>query len=177
MFGKLLVWAAVAAGVAGFFMPLVVAERDGVTVSLSALTLVSGAQEALASATQQASDQMGATEEQAAQADALVQAANTPAGLQSVTDAMRSLALVLFAPTILLLLVALFGLKRYGRGLAAVALVAGVAAVGLWSVVSGQAGQTAGVSLGLGLTLILAGGGLGALGGLIKPEPKAAPAA
>lgn len=178
MFGKWMVWAAVAAGVAGFFLPLVVADHNGISVSLSPLTLLSGAEEALAATTHQAADQLGANEEQRAEADAAAQAAITAEGLKGVTEAMRDLVFMLFAPTALLLLVSLFSLKRYGRGLASLALLGGLVAVGLWSIVSSQA-QSAQVSLGLGLTLVVVGGGLGTLGGLvglIKPEPKATPA-
>jgi hypothetical protein len=179
MIGKFLVWGACALGLIGFFLPMISVVQSGVTVELSAMTLVSGADKALEEAAKQAGDQVGASDKDKAEAKQMAKSVKGTEGAKEVTAAMQKLVLVMFAPTILLLLVSLIALKRYGRLLAVLALLAGIAGVGLWAIASGAVEGDKG-GLGLGMTLVMAGGALGALGGimgLIKPEPKAGEAA
>lgn len=175
MIGKYMVWAALAAGLVGFFLPMITVDQQGVQVSLSAMTLVSGAEKALEEAANQAGDQVGASDKDKADAKKMAKSIKGTEGAKEVTEAMQKLVLIMFAPTILLLIVTLVSLKRYGRGIAVLALLAGIAGIGLWAIASGAVDGQKGGGLGFGMTLVMVGGALGALGGLmglIKPEPK-----
>jgi hypothetical protein len=168
MIARILVILAVAAGVAAFFLPLVNVDAkvtvDGAMSShafdFSTFQIIQGA-----SGVESA---MGGFELPAEQRESVNEALNT----------IKAIVLIPFAPTAIFLLITLFGLKRFGRGLGITSLIIGLVAVGGWALINGAAKEqpNSGAAFGIALTLILVGGGLGILGGIMgiaKPEAKA----
>ena len=165
MIARILVVLALATGVAAFFLPVLSFELSHIglgndSVDMSMLQLSQGAK-GLESA-------LGGIE---VPVDARSEVDST---LGKVQVAM----MIPFAPTVLFLLIMIFGLKRFGRGLGVTSLLAGLLAIGGWALVNAAmaeapAGQ---VELGFAMTLVLVGGGLGVLGGIVgiaAPQPRA----
>jgi hypothetical protein len=175
MLGKYLVRAALFVGLVAFFLPVIVIQQKSLTVGLSSATLVQGREEIARSMGRQVSRQLLLGENRAPLDELLMASmfANTRE-LGSYIDAFRIFFTLLFAPTLLLLVVTLGSLRQYGRGLAVVALVAGILAAVIWAYVSGTSFESGSYRLGLGVDLILVSGVLGALGGvegIVRPEP------
>lgn len=157
-------------GVIGFFLPLVSVGHQGVTASFSTASLVSGVGDI-----RKHLDGVGElTEAQAAEAQAGVAAFNE--GLKQA----RPVFIAIFIPSALLLLLGILGIAvgRFGRGLGALALVCGLAAIGIYlllrSVVGEAASQEAAQgAIGSGAHLVALSGVLGLVFGisaLISPE-------
>jgi hypothetical protein len=86
-------------------------------------------------------------------------------------------------PAVLVLLFLLLGLRRFGRGLGVLVLLAGLAGLGCWAILEAAIDKVvkehpeAVLEKGTGLMLLAVCGALAALGGLvalIKPDPKVA---
>lgn len=93
--------------------------------------------------------------------------------------------LLVGGPGALLLLWALMGMSRFGRGLGTLALLTGLVGLGCWGLLrtaldeAAKKGEGYTTTQGLAVTLLLACGAVGALGGLMalfKPDPKPTPA-
>jgi|GEM_PF-2415354 len=175
MIGKYLVWAALGLGFIGFFLPMLTVTSGPVKVSLSGMDLMGDPASIIKKATDQAGDQVGASEGDKKKIAAAAKSSTAGADLSGAADKIKSAILILFAPTILFLIVTLMGFKmRYGRGLATLVLLGGLAGALVAGALSGESSPNG--EFGMGMTMILIGGvaGIGAgIMGLIKPEPKA----
>jgi len=169
MLGRLLVLAAFALGVVAFVVPFIsvdmAAEMGGPAgeppVSFSVMQIFQGAEEL-----------------QAAVPDIPMSDAER-VELDRMLGELRMVLLVPFVPSVIFLLIALLGLRRFGRAHGVVALVAGVLAVGMWLLLTSVAGspESPNVAAALGITLLLLGGLIGAAGGvagIARPQPKPA---
>lgn len=175
-FTKFMVLAGGVLGLVSFFMPYFVMPIEGSdsTVNLSpyvGFVGISAVEEVAEGAEVEAASALGA--DKAPAAAAAMKEAN------DMLDSIKMFLLIPVAPAIFLLLFGLLGLKgAFGRGLGAGSLLFGLVALAIWGLLSAALGEVDGeVSGGLGLTLLMACGALGAVGGLlalIKPERRAA---
>lgn len=173
MIGKLLVFLAFVAGGVGFVLPFIAAAapEGTIEVSVSAMQLIQGVEGV----------QAAMAETVAGAADAAV-AEKIGRSFGQMADQVRAFVAIVFAPTVLFLLIGLLGLRRFGRGLGAAALIVGGLTLAGWFIVTSAATEhSAGASatqvgFGLGFTLVLVGGVLGIVGGLaglIAPQQRA----
>lgn len=169
---RLLVLLAGLCGVGAFVMPLFtvqVTEGDA-SLAVSTLNILQGAESLR--------DRVKGTDVKMTDA----QVDDMDEGLQK---AKTTFLLLVGGPGALLLLFALLGMGRFGRGLALLSLLVGLAGVGCWALLrtaldeAAKKGDGYTTTPGLAVTLLLATGALGALGGLIgllRPERPAPPA-
>lgn len=162
---KFLVLAGGILGILAFFLPMVTVHRSGYTGSASAFQIIKGLEVA----------------SQAVNSDEVRAAAMNPEAVQSASegvDAMKGIVMAIFVPAILLAAIGALGVakRRFGRVAGTFSFLFGLIGLGIGALLHSAAGSDGGV----GLTLLLATGALGAVGGLlalIKPERQLAGAA
>jgi len=161
---KFLVLAGGILGILAFFLPMVTIHRADYSGSASAFQIIKGLQVAGDAVN---SDSVRAA---AMNSEAVSQAKE---GL----DAMKGIVMAIFVPAILLAAFGAFAVtkQRFGRAAGFFSLLFGLIGLGIGALLKSAAGADGGI----GLTLLLATGALGTVGGLlalIKPE-RAAPVA
>ena len=144
-------------GILAFFLPLVTVDRGGTSASVSAFQVIKGLD-----SVEVAVNEAGARREIDVE---------TTASAKSDIGAMKGIVMAIFAPAALLALLGAFGVKRrrFGRVAATFSLLAGLAGLGIASLLKGAAEGDSGI----GLTLLLVTGVAGIVGGVIglaKPE-------
>lgn len=144
-------------GLLAFFLPLVSVERGGHTASVSAFQVMKGLD-----AVEVAVDEGAATRE--------ISVESSASAKQDI-GAMKGIVMAIFAPAALLALLGGLGIgrKRFGRVAATFSLLAGIAGLGIASILKSAAEGDSGI----GLTLLMVTGAAGIVGGLIglvKPE-------
>src|SRR3954470_5176223 len=155
---KFLVLAGGILGILAFFLPMVTIHRAGYTGSGSAFPIIKG----LSVAT-------GAVSSEEVRAAAMNSEAVQSA--KEGLDAMKGIVMAIFIPAVLLAAIGALGVakKRFGRGAGVLAFLLGLVGLGIGALLKSAAGEDGGV----GLTLLLATGVLGTVGGLfalIKPD-------
>ena len=151
---KLIVLVGGILGILAFFLPLVSVERQGKSASVSAFQIMKGL------------DQV----EVAVDADRTMDVA-TSASAKKDVGALKGIVMAIFAPALLLTFIGGLGVarKRFGRVAGTFSLLAGLAGLGIASILKGAAEGDAGI----GLTFLLITGVTGVIGGLValvKPE-------
>lgn len=147
-------------GILAFFLPMVTLHRADYSGSASAFQIIKGLGAA--------SDAVSADQVQAASMTGDVQSAKE--GL----DAMKGIVMAIFVPAILLAAIGALGVskKKFGRVAGFFSLALGLVGLGIAVLLRSAAGEDAGV----GLSLLLAtglGGVVGGLLALVKPEKPA----
>lgn len=172
MIGKYCVIGALLAGILAFFLPFVSMQGPGpegnTEYTFSVMTLMQGAEGI-----------KGAVAEKVPEASMVSEAQTKKLG--EAMDALKSMLLIPFVPTVLFLVITLIGLRRFGRGLGVSSLLVGLVALGGWAILNaGMAAANEGgteATFEIGFTLLLIGALLGTLGGIMgiaKPQPKTA---
>ena len=155
---KFLVLAGGLLGIIAFFLPMVTVHRGGHEASVSAFQIIKGLN--------LASDAVGSeTVSHAAMNTEAV--ASAKEGL----DTMKGIVMAIFVPAILLAALGALGVskKKFGRGIGFFSFILGLAGLGIGALMKSAAGDDGGI----GLTLLLATGALGTVGGLfalVKPD-------
>jgi hypothetical protein len=158
---KLIVLVGGILGILAFFLPLVSVERQGHAASVSAFQIMKGL------------DQV----EVAVDADHTMDVATSTSARKDI-GALKGIVMAIFAPALLLSLLGGLGVarKRFGRVAGTFSLLAGLAGLGIASILKSAAEGDAGI----GLTVLLITGVAGLVGGLValvKPERPALVAA
>lgn len=155
---KFLVLAGGLLGILAFFLPMVTIHRADYSGSASAFQIIKGLSVA--------SDAVSSEEVRAA-------AMNSEAVSQAKEglDAMKGIVMAIFVPAILLAAIGALAVtkKKFGRGAGVFAFLLGLVGLGIGALLKSAAGDDGGI----GLTLLLATGVLGTLGGLfalVKPD-------
>lgn len=172
---KILVLVGGVLGIASFFMPYFTAHdsRTDSDISISPYVAFSGVdsiQDVAEGAAVDAAAELGA--------DKAASVQSNMAEVNEMLDSIKTFLLIPIAPAIFLILFGALGMKgRFGRGLGAGSLIFGILGLGIWALLNAALGEAEDINAGLGLTILMASGALGLLGGLmglIKPEPKTA---
>jgi hypothetical protein len=162
MFARVCISLAALIGIGAFFAPLVHVSQDGHEMAFSAFAMVQGV-------------------------DAMTASVDGPAlppefadSLNASLSEMRGPLLVPFAPAAIFALLALSAFRRFGRGHGVLALLTGLAGLGLWAIIQAAVkdSSTTRLASGLAITLVAASAGAGTLAGLtglFKPDPKIEP--
>jgi hypothetical protein len=155
---KFLVLAGGLLGIIAFFLPLVTVHRAGYEGSASAFQIIKGLQAA--------SDTVNSEEVRAAAMNS-----DAVASAKEGVDAMKGIVMAIFIPAILLAAIGALGVskRKFGRVAGGFSLLFGLIGLGIGALLSSAAGPDGGV----GLTLLLATGALGTVGGLlalVKPD-------
>lgn len=155
---KFLVLAGGILGILAFFLPMVTIHRADYSGSASAFQIIKGLSVASSAVDSE-------TVRVASMNTESVQSAKE--GL----DAMKGIVFAIFVPAILLAAIGAMGVskRRFGRVAGTFSLLLGLIGLGIGMLLVGAAGPDG----GLGLTLLLATGALGVVGGLlalVKPE-------
>lgn len=173
MIGKTCVIGALLAGVLAFFLPFITMKGPGpngapTDYTFSVIQLMQGAEGI-----------KDVVAEKVPEAN-LVSAADTEE-LGKAIDALKGMLLIPFVPTALFLLIALLGLRRFGRGLGVLSLLVGLLALAGWAILdaamSAASEEGTEAAFELGFTMLLVGALLGIVGGIAgiaKPQPKPA---
>ncbi|CAN5919704.1 hypothetical protein BH11MYX3_BH11MYX3_17320 [soil metagenome] len=155
---KFLVLAGGILGILAFFLPMVTIHRADYSGSASAFQLIKGLSVA--------SD---AVDSETVRAAAMNSEAVSSA--KEGLDAMKGIVFAIFVPAILLAAIGAFGVskRKFGRVAGVFSLLLGLIGLGIGALLKNAAGADAGI----GLSLLLATGALGTVGGLfalVKPE-------
>lgn len=147
-------------GLLAFFLPLVSVQRAGNSVSVSAFQVMKGLD-----TVEVAVHEAGAARRYDVETAAFASEAKKDIG------AMKGIVMAIFAPAALLVLLGGLGVgrKRFGRVAATFSLLAGIAGLGIASILKSAAEGDSGI----GLTFLLVTGVAGIVGGLmglVKPE-------
>lgn len=147
-------------GLLAFFLPLVSVQRAGGSASVSAFQVMKGLD-----TVEVAVNEAGTAKSYDVETAAFASEAKKDIG------AMKGIVMAIFAPAALLALLGGLGIgrKRFGRVAATFSLLAGIAGLGIASILKGAAEGDSGI----GLTLLLVTGAAGIVGGilgLVKPE-------
>lgn len=154
---KLIVLVGGILGILAFFLPLVSVERQGKSASVSAFQIMKGL------------DQVEVAVDDGVSRHSLNVA--TAESARKDIGALKGIVMAIFAPALLLSLLGGLGVarKRFGRVAGTFSLLAGLAGLGIASILKGAAEGDAGI----GLTFLLITGVAGVIGGLValvKPE-------
>jgi len=155
---KFLVLAGGILGILAFFLPMVTLHRADYSGSASAFQLIKGLSVA--------SDAVSSEDVRAA-----AMSSESVQSAKEGLDAMKGIVMAIFVPAILLAAIGALGVskRRFGRVAGVFSLLFGLIGLGIGALLNSAAGPDAGI----GLTLLLGTGVLGAVGGLfalIKPE-------
>lgn len=144
-------------GILAFFLPLVSVQRDAGSASVSAFQVMKGLD-----SVEVAVDEAGTKRE--------IDVATSASAKQDI-GALKGIVMAIFAPAALLVLLGGLGVgrKRFGRVAGTFALLAGIAGLGIASILKSAAEGDSGI----GLTFLLVTGVAGIVGGIMalaKPE-------
>lgn len=144
-------------GILAFFLPLVSVQRHGASATVSAFQVIKGLDQV-----EVAVDEAGAHRSIDVE---------TRAGAKKDIGAMKGIVMAIFAPAALLALIGGLGVarRRFGRGAGTLSLLLGLLGLGIAAVLKSAAEGDGGI----GLTILLATGIAGVVGGLaalFKPE-------
>jgi len=146
-------------GILAFFLPMVSVHREGSTGTVSAFQVIKGLEAITV--------QTGTHEAQVALADA----GSSTGEAQDALGKMKGIVAAVFVPALLLLLIGGVAVarKKFQRTSGAFALVIGLVGLGIAAILNGAAEGDGGIAI----SLLLATGTAGVIGGiigLIKPE-------
>ena len=179
---KFIVLVGAVLGLVGFFLPLLKATAEGKEISVSSFQVMTGVQVAQG-AVDQVKDEVRSDVAKAGETGA-AERAQVKKGLDEVDEMLSRIkifVLVLFAPTVLLLLIGGIATvrKKFGRGGGILAFLVGGLGTGMWALVNAAIGEVSkepgggGVAAGIGLWMLLVVGLAGVIGGilvLVKPD-------